>query len=98
MPQASDALREEFGIDDGPVMDFLEAKGARLLLPTYIYLIPDDVGLTAKMFRAIQFLHQEWDFAGMWLFEFELREGVANGTLDGVGRVIKKKEESDHDC
>lgn len=100
MPQATDELREEFGIDDLPVCDFLQVKGCRLLLPTYIYVVPDEPGISAKMMRAIQFLHQERDFAGMWLFESELAKGIKDGTLDAQGRILKRKEKDpdDQDC
>lgn len=83
MPTASDELRAEFGIDDAPVIDYLRAKGFKLL-PSYSWLIPEGVGMTAKDYRAIKFLCDEWDF-GAWYWEHEFKEMLEKNQINPDG-------------
>lgn len=65
MPQASDEQRAEWGIDDAPVIRFLETAGYRLggdwrwTKPTPAHQ-PSE-----KEISAIEFLMDEWDFGGL---------------------------------
>lgn len=88
MPTASDELRAEFGIDDGPVIDYLGAKGFKLL-PSFQWVIPHDVAMTAKDFRAIKFLCDEWDY-GSWFWQYEYEDMVKQGIIDKQGYPLGK--------
>ena len=84
MPQASDELRAEFGIDDGPVIRFLEAAGYTQTrdweweMPAGPY-VPTD-----KESRAIRFLIDEWDWGGLTQASFDRM-------MDGI-RAVKEAE------
>lgn len=67
MPQATPELREEWGIMDGPAIQFLEQRGY-LLTEAFEWRLPSSriVGeITPKEGRAILFLFEEWDFGGI---------------------------------
>lgn len=65
MPQASSEQQAEWGIDDGPVIKFLEAAGYRMTR-TFFWVLPTpDHVPTEKEYSAIDFLIDEWDFGGI---------------------------------
>jgi hypothetical protein len=92
VPTASDELRKEFmepdteGAGDVYATDLLAAAGIRLL-PSWEWVVPDDVGLTAKLYRAIKFMADEWDYGG-WFWEFEYDQLVADGVMDKYGKRL----------
>ena len=63
MPSAIQELRDEFGVDCGPVISFLEAAGYELRDDGYWKGL--DRKPTEKELRAVNFLFQEWDFGGI---------------------------------
>lgn len=76
MPQASEDLRAEFGIDDRPVIRFLEAAGYTRT-DDWCWLLPEGkIEPTEKEDRAILFLIEEWDWGG-WVMRAEAPEGRA---------------------
>lgn len=65
MPTASDEQRAEFGIDDGPVIRFLEGRGY-VRTSAWEWTMPEGRDIpTPKEWRAIVFLGDEWDWG--WL-------------------------------
>jgi hypothetical protein len=65
MPQASDEQRTEWGIDDAPVIAFLENRGYKLTRQWTWVLPTPDHHPTEKEISAICFLIDEWDFGGL---------------------------------
>lgn len=63
MPTAIPELREEFGIDDAPVIAFLRGEGY-VLRRDWTWLAPANREPTERELRAVMFLIQEWDMGG----------------------------------
>lgn len=65
MPQATEELRAEWGIDDGPVIKWLQDRGWQYT-QNWEWIKPSlDYKPTGKEIRAIEFLFQEWDWGGL---------------------------------
>ena len=60
MPQASDALRDEWK-DDTTALNFLDGRGVREVRNGML-LLPKGIALTDRDWRAITYLMDEWDF------------------------------------
>ena len=65
MPTACQELRDEFGVDDQPVIAFLESQGYRWTRDGRYEWIAPNREPTRKELRAMTFLVQEWDWG--WL-------------------------------
>lgn len=60
MPQASDALNEEWKSDEF-ALNYLDGRGVREV-KNGILLLPKGLNLTDRDWRAITYLMDEWDF------------------------------------
>lgn len=95
MPSSTPELRAEWGTSEASAEEYLFDRKFKLLLPTYYWVVPDEPGLSAKAYRAMQYLTQEWDYGGGWYFESEYNTALAKGEIDKNGKAVKKAE--DHD-
>ena len=95
MPSATPELQTEWGTDETAIR-YLKNMGCSLLYPTYYWVVPDNPGISATMYRALTYLTLEWDFGGSWYFQSEYDDLLKKGLIDRGGRRIKK-EEPDHD-
>lgn len=92
MPQATPELQAEWQ-DDTTAENYLFERGCKLLR-SWDWVVPDEPGLTAKMYRALQYMAQEWDYGG-WYFQNEYDKAVAEGQIDKDGKKIKKDKADD---
>lgn len=67
MPQATDELRAEWGIETEKALYFLRAAGYRLT-NSWTW-VPPRRESTEMELRAIEYLIQEWDFGGIERWE-----------------------------
>lgn len=71
MPQASEELRDEWGINESPAISFLKSRGYHLTR-WWLWLRPKhhvvEGEVTSKERRAVQFLIEEWDLGGILPF------------------------------
>ena len=64
MPQAPDYLRDKWGIDCGPVIIYLKARGFKLTRDWW-WIVPENYTPSDDEYSAIDFLIMEWDFGGI---------------------------------
>jgi len=80
MPQASEALREEWGVDPMTAQQFLTDAGYKLTRQ-YVWILPlGQEKPDAKQERALTFLFDEWDYGG-WV----PHPGPAGLPADAIG-------------
>lgn len=71
MPQASEELREKWGIDEQKASKFLESHGFKLTKDCQ-WQAPPEHTITEEEWSAIEFLIDEWDFGSLVLHELKI--------------------------